>query len=90
MFKCIECGVSGKKLDFNYLSKIKEQAIKLGLVGTAFIKDDGGIKIIAEGKDENLKKFANKLKLNNLFHGVENFYILQKESNIKYTEFSIN
>ena len=59
-------------------------------MGTVFIKDDGSVKVIAEGGDENLKKFAKKLKLGNFFYTIENFYISWKESNIQYTDFSIN
>ena len=90
MIKCMESGIAGKGLGFDDLSKIKDQAEELDLVGTAFIKDDGSIKIIAEGRDEDLEEFARRLKPSNFFSTIENFYILWKESDIKYKNFSIS
>lgn len=90
MIKCIEGGIAGKGLDYGYLSQIKHQADKLGLVGTVFIKEDGSVKVIAEGTDETLEEFAKELKPGHFFSTIENFYTIWSESNTKYTEFSIN
>jgi acylphosphatase len=85
----MESGIAGKGLGFDYLSRIKDQALKLGLVGTVFVKEDGSIKVIAEGIDVDLEKFAKTLEPSRFFSTVENFYILWKESDIKYKDFSI-
>lgn len=90
MIKCIESGIAGKGLDFDSLSKIKNQAIKLGIVGTTFMKDDGSIKVIAEGNDADLEEFAKTLKPSRFFSSIENFYILRKEPSVKYKDFSIS
>ena len=90
MIKCMESGIAGEGLGFNILPKIKDQAVKLGIVGTVFVKDDGSIKVIAEGKDEDLEKFAKTLKLSHFFSRIENFYILWKGTDIEYKDFSIS
>lgn len=90
MIKCIESGVGGKGLSFDYLSEIRDRAIKFRLVGTTFFKVDGSIKVIAGGEAVALEEFVKTLKPNRFFSTIENFYILWKEPNNKYTDFSIN
>jgi len=86
----MESGIAGKGLDFDSLSRIKDQAIKLRLVGTTFMKDDGSIKVIAEGNDSDLEEFAKTLKPSRFFSSIENFYIIWKEPSLKYKDFSIS
>ena len=81
MYKCIESGIGGKGLNFSDLLKIKHQAENLGLVGSVFFKEDGSIKVIAEGADDSLKEFAKELKPGHFFSTIENFYIIWSESN---------
>lgn len=88
MIKQIESGVSAKTLDNDYLFSIRDYALELGLVGVVFIKNDGSLKIIAEGAEEILEKFAKELRKGNYFP-VENFYLLWHESVGNYKDFSV-
>jgi acylphosphatase len=54
MQKCIENIMSGKNLSYSYLLWIEKNAIRLGLKGIAFFKNDGSIKVIAEGEERKL------------------------------------
>lgn len=89
MVKRIESGIAGKGLGFDYLSSIKAMAIDLGLKGTVFTKEDGSIKVIAEGEDINLTKFAKKLERNFFFSQIENFYVIWHDSTKEFKDFSI-
>ena len=89
MIKRIESGIAGKGLGSSYLSDIKELAMKLDLKGIVFTKDDGSIKVIAEGEDENLIKFAKRLEKNFLFSSIENFYVNWFDSTKEFQDFSI-
>jgi len=90
MLKRIESGISGKGLNYDYLSGIKDLAIKLGLKGVVFTKDDGSIKVIAEGEDGNLIKFAKRLEKNFFFSPIENFYVNWHDSTKEFQNFSIS
>lgn len=88
--KRIESGIAGKGLGFDYLSNIKELAIRLGLKGVVFTKNDGSIKVIAEGEDMNLMKFSKKLERNFFFSPIENFYVIWHDSTKEFKDFSIS
>lgn len=90
MIKRIESGIAGRGLGSDYLSNTKDLAIKLGLKGVVFTKDDGSIKVIAEGEDVNLMKFAKKLETNFFFSSIENFYVNWLDSTKEFNDFSIN
>jgi len=91
MLKKIECGIGGKEFGFDYLSEIKETADSLGLVGKIFEKDDGSIKLIAEGEEKNLMEFAEYLsKLGSFNHPIQNFYVKWEEPTGEYEDFSIS
>jgi acylphosphatase len=88
MWERIETGVSAKTLDNDYLFSIRDYARELGLVGVVFIKDDGSLKIIAEGEDEVLEEFSKELKKGNYFP-IENFYVVWEKPNHQYTDFLV-
>lgn len=94
MQKCIDSVISGKNLNYNYLLWIKNQAIRFGLKGITFFKNDGSIKIIAEGEEKNLLFFINKLKSGryffSLFSPIENFSITWEELKNEFKDFSIS
>lgn len=75
MIKRIDGGIACKSSGFNYLLKVEKLANKFELKGIVFIKNDGSIKIIAEGEEENLGKFARDLERENFFTPIENFYM---------------
>lgn len=75
MLKHIESGIGGKSLNSDYLSIVTKLASNCGLQGSVFTKDDGSIKVVAEGEEENLVQFSKKLRKANVFSSVENFYV---------------
>ena len=94
MQKCIDRTISGKNLDYNYLLWITDHAIRLGLKGITFFKNDGSIKVIAEGEEKNLLFFIKKLKRGRfffpLFSPIENFSITWHEPKHEFEDFSIS
>ena len=94
MQKCIESTVWGKDLNYEYLEWIYRHAIRLGLKGTTFFRNDGSIKVIAEGEEKNLLLFLKKLKRGRffipVFHPVENFFVTWHEPRNEFEDFSIN
>ncbi len=86
MLKCIESRVWGINLNYKYLLRIKDIAVRLGLKGIASFKDDGSAKIIAEGEERNLLFFVNELKHSHFF---EDFSMVWREPENKFTDFSV-
>lgn len=93
MQKCIESVISGKNLSYDYLLWIRRHAIRLGLKGITFFKNDGSIKVVAEGEDKNLLFFVKKLRrgrfLLPIFSPVENFSIKWSGAKYEFENFSI-
>lgn len=94
MIRCIESTMWGKNLNYNYLLWICDHAINLGLKGITFFKNDGSIKVIAEGDERNLLFFIKKLRRGRfflpLFSPVENFSIQWHEPRNEFEGFSIS
>lgn len=84
----------GKNLSYDYLLWIRRHAIRLGLKGITFFKNDGSIKTIAEGEEKNLLFFIKKLRHGKfflpLFSPVENFSIKWCEAKHEFEDFSIS
>lgn len=94
MQKCIDSTISGKNLDHDYLLWIRQNAIRFGLKGITFFKNDGSIKVVAEGEERNLLFFIVKLKRGryffSLFSPIENFSITWHEPKNEFADFSIS
>ncbi len=89
MHKRIECGMAGKSIRFDYLLWVKKLADRYGLSGIAFIKEDGSIKVVAEGEEKPLYKFACKLNKGHLWHDIENFYIDWSDASGEFPDFRV-
>jgi acylphosphatase len=89
MLKHMEGGISGKGLGTNYTSHVRDLALRLGLRGIVFTKNDGSIKVIAEGEEEKLAHFADELKKANHVAIIENFYFNSHELNREFGDFII-
>ena len=89
MQKRVEIGMAGKSMGFSYLLWIGRLSNRYGLTGTAFFKEDGSIKVIAEGEEKYLAKFAEKLEKGHLWHDIENFYIDWSDSSGEYHDFRV-
>jgi acylphosphatase len=94
MQKCIEGLIEGRNLKYKDLLWIYRHAIRLGLKGLTFFKNDGSIKIIAEGEERNLLFFIRKLKrgrfLFPIFSLIENISITWHEPRNEFNDFSIS
>lgn len=86
--------MSGKNLSYDYLLWINRQAIRFGIKGITFFKNDGSLKVVAEGEERNLLFFMKKLRrgrfLLPLFSPVENFSINWCEPKHDFEDFSIS
>jgi acylphosphatase len=89
MIERIEIGLSAQTLNFDYLTRAKEYADYLGVVGIVFLKDDGSLKIVAEGEEESLRELAGRIEEDHVLHHVENFYALLKAATGEFDSFSI-
>jgi len=94
MQKCIDSTISGRNLDHDYLLWIKTHAIRFGLKGVTFFKNDGSIKVVAEGEEKNLLFFINKLKRGryffSLFSPIDNFSIAWHQPKNEFEDFSVS
>lgn len=61
-FKEIRCRVSGRVQMVMFRDFVKRKARPLDIAGTVENKDDGTVFVIAQGKEENLKKFIEHLR----------------------------
>ena len=89
MTKRIESGMAGKRMGFKYLSWIEGLALRYGLTGETYIKEDGSIFVIAEGEEKYLEKFTCKLSVGRFWHRMENFYADWSDATGKYSDFII-
>lgn len=94
MLKSIESTMWGKNLNYDYLLWIRNNAVGLGLKGITFFKNDGSLKVIAEGEERNLLFFISKLKRGRfffpIFSPIENFSIVWQEPKNEFENFSIS
>lgn len=94
MIKCIESTTWGKNLNFKYLLWVRYHAIRLGLKGIAFFKNDGSLKVVAEGEERNLLFFVKKLSRGRsffrAFSQIENFSAIWHEPRNEFEDFSIS
>lgn len=90
MIKRAEIGISGRSLGYEYLSLIRDYAFNFHLQGVTFEKHDGGIKVIAEGEEENLEKFSDMLQdSGSSVHAIENFYMKWADPTGEFSDFAI-
>jgi len=89
MEKRIECGFAGRSMGFDYLSWIRNLACRFKVVGKTFIRSDGSIIVVAEGKERNLKRLARRLGHGHFWHQIENFYIKWKEATGEFSGFFV-
>ncbi len=74
MLKRAEIGIAGQALGINYLSWVKDSALQLHIKEITVLKDDGSIKIMAEGEERNFEEFIKNLEHYHSYGRIENFY----------------
>lgn len=94
MQKCAEITMWGRNLSYDDLLWLYNKAVNFGLKGATFFKNDGSIKIIAEGAEENLLFFIKKIKKGRsffyFFSPIENFSVVWKNAKNDFDDFSIS
>ncbi len=94
MQKCAEITMWGRNLGYKDLLWLYDKAVNFGLKGTTFFKNDGSIKIIAEGEEENLLFFIKKIKKGKstfyFFFPIENFSVTWSDAKNDFDDFSIS
>ena len=93
MEKRIICVIGIERSESNFLLHIQGSAHSLGLTGEVFTREDGSIKVIAEGEEESLEKFVKKVQsghsLFGMFTTVDNFFVKWEDRTGEYTDFTI-
>ena len=89
MFARIECIMWARRVGYDYLSWIGRKADEFGLVGVTFFCKDGSIKVVAEGAEEALNKFVNRLNRRHIFTRMENFSATWHKPKGEYQDFSV-
>ena len=88
MVKRIESGLYAKGIGEGYLSWIQNYAYELGLTGIVFTRNDGSIRVIAEGEEDKLEKLSKKLERGGFLSSVENFYINWGDAKEEFKSFA--
>src|SRR6185369_5794474 len=92
MLKRLESGItiSTRYAHGDLLLWLQGIATHLSLTGVASMKNDGGIKILAEGEEESLMELEKEIRSASFFPHAEDFYVLWKEYTGEFKDFGIN
>lgn len=75
MVKKIEIGISGSRWNSNSFNWIEGLATRLLIHASVFTKSDGSIGVMAEGEEQTLEAFAEKIHNGGIFSRIENFFV---------------
>ncbi len=89
MQKRIECLVTGRVQMVMYRDFVTRSAKKLGVVGEVWNNKDGTVSVIAEGDEEVIALFVNRLERGSLLARVEGVEVLLFPAKNSYTNFTI-
>ena len=73
--KEIDCIIRGKVQGVGYRLFIKKEAEKQDLVGYIQNEEDGTVSFVAQGEQENLEKFVEKIKKGPYFSRVDDIEV---------------
>ena len=85
----IESKIYARGAGYEYIEWIGDMAVKYFLVGKVYIEEDGSMKVVAEGEEDDLIKFAHKLKHGHHLHHIDDYYIDWYEARDDFTEFMV-
>ncbi len=89
MKKRIECHVEGRVQMVMYRDFAMRKAKVLGLSGTAKNNQDGTVTVVAEGEEEQLGMYIEKLKRGSALSHVEHVEVAWSDAHGTMTDFSI-
>ncbi len=87
--KRMEIIIAGRSLRFDSFAWVEKLAQDLYLRGAVFARNDGSIKVTAEGEEFALQEFANKIERGNMFGLIENFSVKWFEPNRSMGNFHV-
>ncbi|MGA9099751.1 MAG: acylphosphatase [Methanotrichaceae archaeon] len=79
--------VSGRVQRVGYRAKVVSFAHEMNLVGLVQNRPDGKVLVIAEGKRNDLEKFASALRIKNAIIDVENIDMVYSQGSGQYSSF---
>jgi len=71
----IECKITGKVQGVFFRVFVEEKARGFGLTGTVENLDDGSVRVVAQGEEENLKKLIEELHKGPEFAQIDDMHI---------------
>ncbi|MEK7505545.1 MAG: acylphosphatase [Patescibacteria group bacterium] len=86
----IECRVSGRVQLVMYRDFVRRQAKRLGLLGFVQNEKDGSVKIVAEGKETELKKLIELLHKGSFLSRVESVSVAWRSPANSFSDFTIS
>ena len=89
MRKELDIKVTGRVQMVMYRDFAQRRAKKLNIVGTAQNQEDGSVHIVAQGEEENLKKYTAMLRKGSTFSRVDSVTIIELSKLNEYKEFNI-
>lgn len=87
--KRVEIKVCGQVQGVFFRQGVKELAEELGLTGWVKNEEDGSVKIVVEGEEENLQKLIEWCKKGTRWSKVEKVEIKKPEASNKFSSFVI-
>lgn len=87
--KEIQCIITGRVQMVMFRDFARRKARSLGLVGTAWNLDSGSVEVIAQGSNEKLEKFIEKLREGSLLSRVNKVEVVWREPKANFKDFHI-
>ena len=89
MIKQIEARVTGRVQMVMYRDFAERKARGLGIVGTVQNIDDGSVRVIAQGDEQTLKKYIDKLNGGSVLSKVQNVEVVYNSDLDNFQSFEI-
>ncbi len=89
MPKEIECIIKGRVQMVMFRDFARREAKALDIVGLAKNLDDGSARVVAQGDEDKLKEFIEKLKTGPQYAEVEDMNVKWREITKKFDDFEI-
>jgi acylphosphatase len=89
MTQFIKIKVFGRVQGVLFRDFTRRNARAIGIVGFVMNKDDGSVEIVAGGKEEDLKRLIEKVKIGSVFSKVTNVIFEPYINNEEFTNFNI-
>ena len=89
MFKEIEAMIRGRVQLVMYRDFAQRRAKSLGIAGFAQNMPDGSVRVVAQGEEDNLKKYIEKLRKGPLLARVDSVDVVWRDATKNFKSFDI-